>query len=386
LLAASALLIACAGAPRVDEAPEPGFQRGVALGFIDAEPGDDPLDDPLDRSLREVRALGASDVSILVPLYTESIEGRSVRRGALDDAAGGDGGPAAEGADLHGPAAVAVVQDQASRRGDAALLRVIRAARQRGLGVMVFPIVRLRVRNPGEWRGKLRPLDPAAWFADYTRELEAIARVCAAGGAARLAIGSELVSFEHDVEGWRRLAQRVRALYRGRLIYSANWDRFPAIRFWDAVDEIGVSAYFTLAPRGQSPTVRALELAWLPIIDQLAATAAATRRPVVFTEVGYPTVEGAAFWPWNDHLGKTTCAAGEGCEGALDPETQRRLWTGFVNVFADRARTSFLSGAYAWLWAGQGGLRDRGYTPRGKPAEGVLRLWYAADRPLPAPR
>ena len=349
-------LASCAGAPLVHEPLDPEFQRGVALGFVDATadgvaPGAAP--GTLGAVIGEVRTLGASDVSILVPLETEGIDGRTVARDSLDDVS---------------------------------LRRAIITARSRGLHVMVFPIVRLRARLPGEWRGKLRPADRAAWFDDYTRELEAIALVCEQAGAERLVIGSELVSFEDDAASWHALALRVRRLYRGKLVYSANWDRYHDVKFWDAVDEIGISAYFTLAPRGSDPSVAELRDAWRPIVASLAVFSARTRRPIVFTEVGFPSVSGAAFWPWNDHQLQRVCATGEGCEGATSMESQRRLWAAFVSVFSDRASTRFLAGVYVWLWAGQGGLRDRGYTPRGKPAEAVVKLWYGGGRARPVPR
>ena len=31
---------------------------------------------------------------------------------------------------------------------------------------------------------------------------------------------------------------------------------------------------------------------------------------------------------------------------------------------------------FLWNWFGRGGPDDGGFTPRGKPAEGVLRRWF----------
>ena len=342
--------------------------QGVALGFV--TPGA-----VLERSLSEVHRLGANEVSIIVPLYTEGVDGTTVRRGALDDARGGDG-------DLAPAPAFADVDE--TQRSDAQLANVIARARMHGLAVLVFPIVRLRVRRTGEWRGKLAPRDREAWWAAYTQQLSAIATVAAHAGAARLAIGSELVTFEDEPERWERLAAIVRQIYPGRLCYSANWDRYRDVRFWSAVDDVGISAYFSLAARGASPTIAALVSAWRPIVDELRTFSIEVARPVLFTEVGFPSVHGAAYWPWNDHQLKTACQAGEGCEGALDLEGQRRLWSAFVQVFG-AGDTPFLRATYVWLWSGTGGLRDRGYTPRGKPAESVLKSWYGRARVLPIP-
>ncbi|MEO6951001.1 MAG: hypothetical protein ABI321_04235 [Polyangia bacterium] len=358
----------CATVPGASRTPGDLRTKGVALGFV--VPGAQ-----LERALSEVHRLGADEVSILVPLYTEGIDGTTVQRGALDDARGGDG-------DLH-PAPLQTNVDE-TQRSDAQLAEVITRARAHGLSVLVFPIVRLRVRRAGEWRGKLAPPDRDGWWDAYTAQLRAIATVAARAGATRLAIGSELVSFEGDVQRWCALAASLRRIFPGRLCYSANWDRYRDVQFWSAVDDIGISAYFSLAERGTSPSIAALTKAWRPIVDELRAFATRIGRPVLFTEVGFPSVKGAAYWPWNDHQLKTACNAGEGCEGALDLEGQRRLWSAFVRVFG-AGQTPFLRGTYVWLWAGRGGLCDRGYTPHGKPAEAVLKSWYGGTRSLPIP-
>ena len=45
---------------------------------------------------------------------------------------------------------------------------------------------------------------------------------------------------------WRQLIKDVRAVYSGKLIYSANWyEEYEGIKFWDALDAIGVQAYFS---------------------------------------------------------------------------------------------------------------------------------------------
>ena len=71
-------------------------------------------------------------------------------------------------------------------------------------------------------------------------------------------------------------------------------------------------------------------------------------KPLVFTEFGHPSVTGGGGAPWNDFL--------DGPAGVVDLEAQ------------------------------VGGLRDRSYTPRGKPAEQVLRNWYRDPLALPPPR
>jgi hypothetical protein len=76
------------------------------------------------------------------------------------------------------------------------------------------------------------------------------AREAQQAGADMFCVGRELdstvVAREAD---WRDVVARVRALFHGPLTYSANFDTWQAIGFWDALDFIGASAYFPLSDR-----------------------------------------------------------------------------------------------------------------------------------------
>ena len=107
--------------------------------------------------------------------------------------------------------------------GDLKLL--IAHAKTRGLRVMLMPIVLLENPRTGEWRGKIKPRDWDDWWEDYTNYILHNARIARDAGATILAVGSELVSTEKDhADRWRGLIAAVRKVFKGYLIYSANWD------------------------------------------------------------------------------------------------------------------------------------------------------------------
>ena len=58
---------------------------------------------------------------------------------------------------------------------------------------------------------------------------------------------------------------------------------------------------------------------------------------------------------------------------ARDDGEQRRCYEAAIKTWAN---TPGLQGVFFWNWFPDG---DRGYTPRGKPAEQVLRSWYRGD-------
>ena len=258
---------------------------------------------------------------------------------------------------------------------------VIRAmmgrARAKGLHVLLFPILWVEQRSPGVWRGTLRPENPGLWWASYRQFILHFADLAASERADLFSVGSELGTMEPDAAHWRALIAEVRTHFQGRLVYSANWDHFEAVPFWDAVDVVGLTAYHRLTevqPPAQ-PAEEDLRAAWSRIRTVLLDWRQnhVPGRPFIFTEVGYPSMDGAAYRPWEYNIG-----------GTVDLEEQRRCYTAFADVWQDEPA---LSGVYFWNWWGQGGAGDANYTPRGKPALPVMRRFFehrqqgAAHRP-----
>jgi len=162
---------------------------------------------------------------------------------------------------------------------------------------------------------------------------------------------------------WLALIDRVRLRATDlELMYSANWDHYRPVRFWDAVDVVGLTGYWELT-RDLEASTATLARAWAAPKAEVRAWSKALGRPVVFTEVGYPSLDGGAAWPWDETR-----------SAPLDLVEQARAYRAFARAWSGEAT---LQGAYFWNWFGFGGPEDRNYTPRGKPAEDVLRAWFA---------
>ena len=89
----------------------------------------------------------------------------------------------------------------------------------------------------------------------------------------------------------------VRTRTRAALTFASNWDRFEELRFWDALDCIGIQAYFPLAD-GADPSRAVLRDAWNARMRKLRRFAISARRNIVFTELGYNRSRDAARKPW----------------------------------------------------------------------------------------
>jgi hypothetical protein len=269
----------------------------------------------------------------------------------------------------------ALVIEQRKTPGREDFVALLRAARARGLQVMLMPMVLLSHPRGTEWRGMIEPPDRPRWWRDYRDFINYFADIANEGQATALLVGSELVRVETETEEWVKTIAAVRERYSGQVGYSANWDSYEKVQFWDRLDFVGMTSYFKLVEHEQ-PTVAELVERWRPIHASVVAWQKQLGRPIVLTEVGWCSQVGAAAAPWNYY--QNPRATPEGLE------EQRRLYEAFVSVWLD---TPGLSGVIWWEWPPEaGGLDDYGYTPKGKPAERVLREWLDATVPhRPAP-
>ena len=304
-------------------------QRGVALGLFaeDVSFNYGPL-------LAEIVALGATHVSLVVPLYQTDATTHDIA--------------------LHTRYSPTLT----------ALADVARAAKRDGLQVTIFPIIRLSSPGPGQWRGTLAPRDRDAWFRRYLDLLGELGAVASLTGATRLVVGSELSSLEDDLDHWRPVIERVRAIFPGKLVYSANWDHYRSTALYELVDEDGISGYFNLREASAPTDDATLDAGWRRARREIEAWHIGRNHPFIFTELGYRSRKGVTAAPWD-----------EGPGGTPDIDEQRRAFASFRRVWATAA---VLDGVYVWNWYGYGGIDTTSYTPRGKPAEIEVRSLLGA--------
>jgi hypothetical protein len=247
------------------------------------------------------------------------------------------------------------------------LQRLIRHAKDRKLRVVLMPIVLLDNPRGNEWRGTIRPDSWTEWWDSYRQMQHHYAWIAQSSGVDLLVVGSELVSTEKYADEWRRTIREVRRTYKGQLTYSANWDHYNRVPFWDDLDLMGMNSYYKLGDNERVP-VQEIKERWLDIQRDLLAFQRKIGKPLVLLEAGWCSLRNAASEPWD------YTRVGE----PLDLELQRKLYEGFFEAWHGNAS---LGGFMIWEWPpGEGGPRDKGYTPEGKPAEKVMREWLAKPR------
>ena len=176
--------------------------------------------------------------------------------------------------------------------------RPIQEAHALGLKISITPHLAYW-RSGFEWAGDIEFHTDEEWsrfWTGYRTWILTLAAACKDADA--FVIGTELDKTLHFEKEWRALIAEVRLVFKGPITYGANWSDYARVSFWDALDVIGIQAYFPLTDK-EHPTERDVRLGWEKRLKELRAYSRAQNRNIVFTELGYNQSYLAASQPWN---------------------------------------------------------------------------------------
>ncbi len=211
----------------------------------------------------------------------------------------------------------------------------IREAHALGLRILIKPHLAYW-RSGFGWRGEIEFDDDEAWrrffagYGEWIRQLAAATR--AADG---LVVGTELERTISHEDAWRALIAQVRERTAVPLTYGANWDGYTRVPFWDALDAIGIQAYFPLAEEAtlDPGTIRD---GWSRVMQEMHSFSVKLGRPILFTELGYSRSFRAAVEPWAHDT-----------DGVEAEETQRTCMRIALESIRDEPS---VVGAFLWKW------------------------------------
>lgn len=249
---------------------------------------------------------------------------------------------------------------------DADLIHVIRYAHRMGLRVMLKP--HINIEEDGRWRGDIgfRNNEAAwkAWFRSYTKFITHYATLAQNMDVDYFVVGTELVKTTHRSDEWRDIIKAVRKIYGGPLTYAAHHlDEEFGIKWWDALDAIGIDAYYPLT-KIDHPTLAQITAAWTPIVSRLGKLSKKWRKQVILTEIGYESLSGTNRSPWHVK------------EHAIEFEEQANCYRAVFEAFSGK---EWWHGVFWWVWTvnpSQGGSLSGDFTAHDKPAEEVLMIHY----------
>lgn len=253
----------------------------------------------------------------------------------------------------------------------AGIAECTRLAHQQSLKVMVKPQVWI---HRGTYTGHFSlstETDWQAFEADYRDYILGFARVADSVGVELFCLGTEFDQFvEKRPAFWKGLIADVRGVFRGNLTYAANWNSYRAFPHWQYLDFVGVNAYFPLCPR-DTPTAQTLDEHWKPWVREVEAFHRKHKKPILFTEYGYRSLDGCAKEPWESSR-----------DAPANSEAQRLSYEALYRQFWQKP---WVAGGFLWKWYDRDQLADSDsrwfrrqtdYTPQGKPVEATIREWY----------
>jgi hypothetical protein len=336
LLAAAVVLGHSQGAgPVVVDAGIGTTQRGFALATSEEGGYDGPQ---VEQAYREMVEVGATWVELTPVWYQETRNASEISR-------------------------------TPSTASDAGLERAITLAHEHGLKVFLKPHLNLPNPGPGmpDSRTKIRPDDHEAWFASYTAFISHYAAMAERLAVEQFAMATGLSSIIDDRAAWLQVIRTVRAQYHGTVVYAAEVDEYTRVPFWDAVDVIGINAYWQLS-KASTTDVLVLQRSWESIRAELAVFSAKYDRKILFTEAGYTSQEGTTTDPSNWRV-------------SLKPNQieQAAAYQSLLWAFSDQ---EWWAGVHWWVWNALPenlAIDDHtfDFSPKGKAAEWVIRGWWA---------
>ena len=245
----------------------------------------------------------------------------------------------------------------------------IELAQAKGLNIMLKP----QVYFPGSWPGDMSfdtEEDWATWEADYRTFILHWAELANEYELELFCVGTEFKqSIRERPQYWEGLIKDIREIFCGKLTYSANWDEYSEITFWNQLDYIGISAYFPQLEE-DTPEVDDLIESWQPVKSTLKKFSKEKKLPILFTEFGYLSIDGCC--------GKTWILEKEARFKSVNETCQANGFDAVLSVFGDE---EWWSGGFIWKWfphgSGHEGYPKRDYTPQDKQAEAVVKKYYS---------
>lgn len=210
------------------------------------------------------------------------------------------------------------------------LLEVLIYARNKGLSTTLTPVVHFTAARGSEWRGKINPERWDPWWRSYREMTDYFVDLAVEADVQAYCVGSQLLTTETAHDNWTSLIRHVRSRFTGKLLYTTNWDRYHIPTFWDQLDYIGVCGYWnltTLTPAGSSIDPDHLARRWWEIRRRLMDFSKSQGRPVILTEVGYPSLPGALRHSWNVDVSDRLAIA--------DHDTQAAGYRAFLAAWED---------------------------------------------------
>lgn len=225
--------------------------------------------------------------------------------------------------------------------------------------------------DPENWRNKIdfdNENDLNEWFNNYTEFIINQAKIAEEEKISLFVIGTELVQLAKYKENWEALIKDVRKVYKGKLTYAAEGKKAINVTFWESLDYIGIDAYFSLSNK-INPTTKELIKGWEAYDKELKELSDKFNKKVIFTEIGYKSVEGTSIkpWQWIDD------------SAVASEREQTNCYKATFEFIKDKR---YMAGIFIWKYftdmesKEEKGNIKKGFTPYKKESEKVISEYF----------
>jgi hypothetical protein len=245
---------------------------------------------------------------------------------------------------------------------DEGISKTTELARKAGVKTLLKPHIWVGKGWPGDIEMK-SDSSWQRWFRVYEKFIVHYAELAEKNKIEIFCIGTELHKTIGKEKEWRAIIAKIRSVYKGKLTYAANFHQeYELVKFWDALDYIGVQAYFSLT-QNKDHSLSDLKKGWEAPLVSIERVHKKFGRPVLFTEIGYRSDKKAGIEPW--------AWPQENSGAEVSDECQANCYRAFFEAVWGK---SWLAGAYFWKWYPHGPHRMAAldFTPQGKPAEKIV--------------
>lgn len=257
---------------------------------------------------------------------------------------------------------------------DKDLIFVINRAHERGIKVCLKPVINC---EDGMWRAYIDFPDGDMlgrdrywneWFESYCAFLCHYAELAQDTGCEMFCIGCEMSGTERKEEHWRSLIEKVRGIYKGPIVYNTNHGREDMVNWFDAVDYIGISAYYKVG-RKPSDSKESMLTVWNRVNSRMEELYRKYNKQIIFMEIGCRSAKGCAMMPW-DFVHKDL---------PWDEDEQAVFYESCLEACHDK---KWFAGPFWWDWSieiydtREEAMQDRGFNIHLKKAEKVVKKYY----------
>ncbi|MEL7119542.1 MAG: hypothetical protein AAFO07_08880 [Bacteroidota bacterium] len=259
------------------------------------------------------------------------------------------------------------IADNAGSENDEACIYAHLEAKAMGMYTLMKPQIWF---GRGSWPGDVKMNSEEDWklfFNYYYRWMRHYAILSEMYQLDGLSVGVEFAKATVErPEDWKEIISKLRGLFSGHITYCANWGpEFENLVFWEELDYIGLNCYYPLS-KSEQASKEEMAANFKKTIDMVEGIVHKYQRPLVFTEIGFRSVDRTWVNPHEEANNRD-----------FNADTQQVCYEIVFEEIKDR---EWCNGILWWKWPSYLSGRRRentGFTPFNKTAEQTVEKWFS---------